>query len=86
MTPTAPWILRIGAAACFIGHGAFGILTKEAWIPFFAFAGISRDWALTLMPVVGTIDIAAGLLVLAAPRPIATVRWPATPKRRPWTS
>jgi hypothetical protein len=70
MTPTAHWILRIGAAACFIGHGAFGIITKEAWVPFFAFVGISSDWAFTLMPVVGMVDIAAGLLVLAAPRPI----------------
>lgn len=70
MTSTAHWILRIGAAACFIGHGAFGIITKEAWVPYFAFAGISRDLAFTLMPFVGTVDIAAGLLVLAAPRPI----------------
>jgi hypothetical protein len=73
MTSTAHWILRIGAAACFIGHGAFGIITKEAWVPFFAFAGIPRDLALTLMPVVGTVDIAAGLLLLAAPRPIVLV-------------
>ena len=64
------WTLRLGAAACFIGHGAFGVITKEAWIPYFGFAGISRDWALTLMPVVGTIDIAAGVLVLLSPRPI----------------
>lgn len=70
MTRTAHWILRVGAAACFIGHGAFGIITKEAWVPFFALVGIPRDWAFALMPVVGTVDIAAGLLVLAAPRPI----------------
>ena len=70
MTPTAHWILRIGAAACFVGHGAFGIITKEAWVPFFGFVGIPRDSAFAFMPVVGTVDIAAGLLVLAAPRPI----------------
>lgn len=70
MTPAAHWILRFGAAACFIGHGAFGIITKEAWLPYFAFAGISRDAAFSLMPLIGTVDIAAGLLVLAAPRPI----------------
>ena len=64
------WALRIGAAACFIGHGAFGIITKEAWVPFFGFVGIPRDLAYTLMPVVGTIDIAAGLLVLVSPRPV----------------
>jgi hypothetical protein len=62
------WLLRIGAALCFIGHGAFGILTKEAWVPYFAFAGIPRDAAFTLMPLVGMVDITAGMAVLFAPR------------------
>lgn len=65
------WCLRAGAAACFIGHGAFGILTKEAWIPYFGVVGISRDSAYLMMPIVGTIDVAAGLLVLVSPRPLA---------------
>lgn len=63
------WCLRIGAAACFIGHGAFGILTKESWLAYFAIFGIGRDLAYMLMPIVGAIDIAAGLLVLISPRP-----------------
>ena len=62
------WTLRIGAAACFIGHGAFGIIGKDAWLPFFALVGIGPEWAWRLMPAVGAIDIAAGLLVLASPR------------------
>jgi hypothetical protein len=61
------WALRLGAAACFIGHGAFGIITKDAWVPYFALVGIPRDWAFTLMPIVGTVDIIAGLSVLFAP-------------------
>lgn len=63
--------LRIGAAACFIGHGAFGILTKEAWVPYFGVVGIGRDGAYLMMPIVGTIDVVAGLLVLFSPRPFA---------------
>lgn len=63
------WTLRIGAALCFIGHGAFGIITKEAWLPFFALAGIGRDGAFALMPVIGTVDIMVGLSVLISPRP-----------------
>jgi hypothetical protein len=63
------WILRIGAAACFVGHGAFGVITKAAWVPYFAVAGIPSDTAFALMPVVGTIDIAMGLAVLLSPRP-----------------
>ena len=63
------WCLRLGAAACFIGHGAFGIITKAAWIPYFALVGIPSDVAYALMPVVGTIDILMGIAVLLSPRP-----------------
>ena len=31
----AYWSLRVGAAACFVGHGAFGIVAKAAWAPNF---------------------------------------------------
>lgn len=65
----AEWCLRVGAAACFIGHGAFGLLTKEAWVSYFEIVGIGREGAYALMPVVGTVDIIAGILVLIAPRP-----------------
>ena len=62
-----PLILRIGVAGCFIGHGAFGIITKAAWVPYFAVGGIGEPLAWKLMPVVGTMDIAMGLLVLLWP-------------------
>ena len=63
------WTLRIAAALCFIGHGAFGILTKESWVPFFGLVGVSRETAFTLMPVIGIVDIVVGLTVLITPRP-----------------
>ena len=63
------WCLRVGAAACFVGHGAFGVITKAAWVPYFAVVGIPSDMAYTLMPIVGTIDILVGLAVLVSPRP-----------------
>lgn len=62
-----PWILRIGAAGCFIGHGAFGIITKAAWLPYLAVGGISEPLGWKLMPVIGTMDIAMGLLALFWP-------------------
>ena len=64
------WVLRVGAAACFIGHGAFGVIGKEAWLPFFALVGIGPEWAFRLMPVIGTVDILAGISVLLSPRPV----------------
>ncbi|MEO8448423.1 MAG: hypothetical protein ABI647_01460 [Gemmatimonadota bacterium] len=66
----AYWCLRVGASACFIGHGAFGVITKAAWVPYFAFAGLPAEWAYKLMPVVGTVDILVGISVLLSPRPI----------------
>ncbi len=61
------WILRVGVAACFIGHGAFGIITKAAWLPYFAVWGIAEAWAWWLMPVIGAVDISIGVLTLFCP-------------------
>jgi len=62
------WSLRLAVAACFIGHGAFGIITKADWLPYFAVAGIP-DWlAWRLEPLIGTMDIAMGVLTLVNPR------------------
>ena len=63
------WTLRIGAFMCFVGHGAFGIVTKQAWVPYFAVAGVGRDAAYTLMPLIGAVDITLGCLILLRPRP-----------------
>jgi hypothetical protein len=69
---TAPyWVLRVAAALCFIGHGAFGFITKAAWVPYFAVAGIPEAWAWRLMPWVGAVDVTVGMAVLFAPRHFA---------------
>ena len=65
---TAYWVLRVGAALCFIGHGAFGFITKAAWLPYFAAVGIPESWAWRMMPLVGAVDVLAGMAVLFAPR------------------
>ncbi len=70
---TAYWILRVGAAACFIGHGAFGFITKAAWLPYFGVIGIPEAWAWRLMPLVGAVDVLAGMAVLFAPRGLPLV-------------
>jgi hypothetical protein len=69
----AYWVLRLGAALCFIGHGAFGFITKAAWIPYFGVVGIPESWAYRLMPVVGAVDVMAGMAVLFAPRALPLV-------------
>lgn len=61
------WIFRIAVAAEFIGHGAFGIITKESWIPYFNLFGIDRELGYQIMPLVGSIDITLGILTLIMP-------------------
>ncbi len=70
---TAYWVLRIGAASCFIGHGAFGFITKAAWLPYFAVVGIPESLAWRVMPLVGAVDVLAGMAVLFAPRGLPLV-------------
>ena len=61
------WVFRIAVAMEFVGHGAFGITTKAAWVPYFGLFGIPDDWAWRLMPLVGALDITVGLLTLVVP-------------------
>ncbi len=61
------WLLRIAAAMCFIGHGAFGIITKAGWVPYFGVVGIPAAWAWKMMPWIGTMDIAMGIMALVLP-------------------
>jgi hypothetical protein len=63
------WVLRVGVFLCFAGHGAFGIIGKEAWLPYFGVVGIGHDMGWRLEPIVGTVDILIGFLVLIRPRP-----------------
>lgn len=67
------WILRVGAALCFIGHGAFGFITKAAWLPYFGVVGIPEPWAWSMMPWIGALDVTAGMAVLFAPRPLPVI-------------
>jgi hypothetical protein len=55
---------------CFLGHGSFGIMTKEEWLPYFGVAGIGRDAAFGLMPWIGLHDITLAAIGLVSPRPI----------------
>jgi hypothetical protein len=33
------WLLRLALCGEFIGHGAFGVMTKQAWVPYFTMFG-----------------------------------------------
>ncbi len=66
-TQSVHYTLRIAVAMCFIGHGAFGIVTKPIWCNYFGVFGIGHDLSYQLMPLVGTVDILMGLIMLVYP-------------------
>lgn len=66
--PQLHWVLRITVAACFIGHGAWGIITKEGWLQLMGSQNISPELAWKLMPVIGVLDVTMALSVLFQPR------------------
>lgn len=70
----AYYVLRIACAMCFIGHGAFGLIGKAVWCNYFGVVGIDKDFAYTLMPYVGVMDICMGLIILFYPLKV-TVTW-----------
>jgi uncharacterized membrane protein HdeD (DUF308 family) len=61
------YTLRIASAMCFIGHGAFGIITKAIWCNYFVLFGIDKVHAYQLMPVLGSLDIILGFVLLFKP-------------------
>ena len=61
------WVLKIACGLNFIFHGAWGVVGKEAWIPFFGFAGIGPESAEILQRLVGVMDIILGFIVLFMP-------------------
>jgi hypothetical protein len=63
----ASWILRVGVAMEFVGHGALGLGRVAAWASYFAVFGVPRDTALAVMPWVGGLDVALGIAVLLYP-------------------
>lgn len=67
LAKTIQWMIRISMAGTYIGHGAFGIIGKEAWLPYFNLFGFTDSQGWALMPIVGTMDIAFGILILVWP-------------------
>jgi hypothetical protein len=64
------WLFRLSVFMTYVGHGAFGIIGKKAWVPYFAVVGIDEHWAWKLMPIIGLVDILIGTISLLSPRRI----------------
>ena len=66
------WILRIGVAGEFIGHGLLGIGGKKDWIGWISqLTHVDTPTATTLLLLIGYFDLIVALVVLIKPvRPI----------------
>ncbi len=63
----AQWLLRIGVSGEFLGHGMFALGIKQSWIPLLTTAGFAQSTAVTLLPIIGAVDIAIAIIVLFWP-------------------
>ena len=66
------WVLRIGVAGEFIGHGVFALQGKKQWIGWMQqLTGVDTTMATQRIFLVGLLDIAIALVVLIKPlRPV----------------
>lgn len=62
------WVLRIGVAGEFLGHGVFAILGKADWIKWTSqLTGLDLETATKFIFIVGIMDILLAILVLVRP-------------------
>ena len=67
-TKIVEWVLRIGVAGEFIGHGVFALQGKADWIKWIGeLTGASPETATTLLTSVGLFDILVAIIVLTKP-------------------
>lgn len=61
------WILRIGIAFTFIGHGMFAIGGKPNWLPYLETVGFPQYLAERLIVYIGYLDVVVALFILLKP-------------------
>ena len=62
------WVLKIGVAGEFLGHGVFALQGKADWIKWIGqLTGAGVETATTLLTFVGLFDILVALIVLIKP-------------------
>ncbi|OGZ96268.1 MAG: hypothetical protein A2847_00655 [Candidatus Sungbacteria bacterium RIFCSPHIGHO2_01_FULL_50_25] len=66
------WVLRIGVAGEFFGHGVFALQRRADWIGWVQkLSGLGPDAASNFIFIVGAMDILLAVLVLVKPIRIA---------------
>ena len=69
-TKKIDWILRIGVAGEFIGHGLLAIEGKKDWIGWISqLIHVDAPTATTLLLLIGISDLVVALIILIKPMP-----------------
>jgi hypothetical protein len=61
------WLLRIGVFATFIGHGTIAFMGNPKWLPYLAVVGFYGETAMTIMKLIGALDILLAISLLIKP-------------------
>jgi len=66
------WLLRIGVAGEFLGHGVLAVKMKKDWLGWIGdMLNVSPETASTILLLIGLFDILVAIIVLVKPvRPI----------------
>lgn len=61
------WVLRIGIALTFLGHGMFAFYVKQSWTNYLTTVGFSEISAIAFMPYIGVLDFLVAVFILIKP-------------------
>lgn len=66
------WLLRVGVAGEFLGHGLLAIQGKKDWLGWISqMTHVTDATAVTLLTLIGALDLVVALIVLVKPmRPV----------------
>ncbi|MBI5389634.1 hypothetical protein HZB01_04630 [Candidatus Woesearchaeota archaeon] len=67
------WVLRIAVFGTFLGHGIFALMVKKSWLPYFTSVGIPEPTAMTLLPLIGVLDVIVAAFALLMPLRIVLI-------------
>lgn len=64
------WLLRVGVAGEFLGHGLLAIQGKADWLGWISqLTGVEAATAATLLTLIGILDVTVAVIVLVRPLP-----------------
>ena len=61
------WILRVGVAGTFLGHGLYAWSVRPSWLIYLQTVGFTPETAVAIMPIIGIVDVLVACLVLFWP-------------------